>query len=73
MSNFLKIRKDAAVPKALTTGNKMLDYVLQSRVTSKAPYVGYGIKAINTSPQVGAHVAHGINAYNESCRSRKKK
>lgn len=73
VSNFLKIRKDAAVPKTLTTGNKMLDYVLQSRVASKAPYVGYGIKAINTSPQVGAHVAHGINAYNESCRSRKKK
>lgn len=51
----------------------MLDYVLQSRVASKAPYVGYGIKAINIPPQVGAHIAHGINAYNESCRNHKKK
>ncbi len=51
----------------------MLDYVLQSRIASKAPYIGYGIKAINIPPQVGAHVAHGINAYNESCDNRKKK
>ncbi len=72
-SNFMKIRKDAAIPKTLTTGNKMLDYVLQSRIASKAPYVGYGIKAINIPPQVGAHIAHGINAYNESCSNRKKK
>lgn len=72
-SNFIKIRKDATVPKTLTTGNKMLDYVLQSRISSKAPYIGYGIKAINIPPQVGAHIAHGFNACNESCRNRKKK
>ncbi len=72
-SNFIKIRKDAAVPKTLTTGNKMLDYVLQSKIANQAPYIGYGIKAINIPPQIGAHIAHGINAYNESCRNHKKK
>ena len=72
-SNCIKIRKDAAVPKTLTTGNKMLDYVLQSKIANQAPYIGYGIKAINIPPQIGAHIAHGINAYNESCRNHKKK
>lgn len=71
--NFMKIRKDAAVEKTLTTGNKMLDHVIQSKVSGKIPYIGHAIKAINIPPQVGAHIAHGVNAYNESCISRKKK
>lgn len=35
-------------------------------------YFLYEIKAINIPPQIGAHIAHGINAYNESCRKHKK-
>ncbi len=68
--NFIKIRKDASVEKTLTTGNKMLDHIVQSKVSSKIPYLGHAIKAINIPPQVGAHIAHGINAYNESCSNR---
>ena len=51
----------------------MLDHIVQSKVSGKIPYLGHAIKAINIPSQVGAHIAHGINAYNESCSNRKKK
>lgn len=37
------------------------------------PGIGKAVKLINTPPQIGAHIAHGINAYQESCGNRKKK
>lgn len=64
----MKIRKDASVAKPITTGSKVGDFII-----TKIPYVGKGIQAINIPPQIGAHIAHGINAYNESCNNRKKK
>lgn len=64
----MKIRKDAAVHKPITTGSTVGDYII-----TKMPYIGPVVKAINIPPQVGAHIAHGINAYNESCKKRKKK
>ena len=67
-SNFLKIRKDAAVPKPISTGSSIGDYVI-----TKIPYIGQAIKAYNRGSLGGAHIAHGVNAYNESCHNHKKK
>lgn len=67
-SNFIKIRKDAAVSKPISTGSIIGDYAI-----TKIPYIGQAIKAYNKGSFGGSHLAHGINAYNESCRSRKKK
>lgn len=67
-SNLLKIRKDASVPKPISTGSTIAD-----RTLTKIPVIGKGIKYLNASSFGGAHTAHGINAYKESCRNRKKK
>ncbi len=67
-TNFIKIRQDANVGKPISTGNAAGDFVL-----TKIPYIGKAVKSINIPPQVGAHIAHGINAYRESCGYRKKK
>lgn len=66
--NFLQIRKDAEVKKPISTGSGIADFMI-----SQIPGVGKVVKIINTPPQVGAHIAHGINAYRESCGSRRKK
>ncbi len=66
--NFMKIRKDAAVPKPVSTGSMVGDWVV-----TKTPVIGKGIKFLNRSNQAGAYVAHGINAYKESCGNRKRK
>ncbi len=66
--NFMKIRKDASVSKPITTGSVVGDWCL-----TQTPGIGKVVKIINTPPQVGAHIAHGINAYKESCGNRKKK
>lgn len=67
-SNFIKIRKDAAVSKPISTGSIIGDYAI-----TKIPYIGQAIKAYNKGSFGGSNIAHSINAYNESCRSRKKK
>lgn len=64
----LKIGKDAAVSKPISTGSIIGDYAI-----TKIPYIGQAIKAYNKGSLGGSHIAHGINAYNESCRGRKKK
>lgn len=68
VSNFNKIRKDAAVTKPISTGSSIGDYAI-----TKIPYIGQVIKAYNKGSLGGAHIAHNINAYNESCRNHKKK
>lgn len=67
-SNFIKIRKDASVSKPISTGS-----IIADRALTKIPIIGKGIKYLNAGSFGGAHTAHGINAYNESCRNRKKK
>ncbi len=62
----MKIRHDAAVGKPISTGNVAGDFVL-----TKIPYIGKAVKGINIPPQIGAHIAHGINAYKESCGKKK--
>lgn len=66
--NFMQIRKDAYVEKPISTGSVVGDWVL-----TKVPVIGTGIKYLNTGSFAGSHIAHGINAFNESCRNRKKK
>lgn len=66
--NFLKIRKDAEVKKIISTGSVMGDLIL-----TKIPVIGKGMRYINTGSAAGANIAHGINAYRESCGNRKKK
>lgn len=67
-SNFIKIRKDASVSKPIST-----DSIIADRALTKIPIIGKGIKYLNAGSLAGAHIAHGFNAYNESCRNRKKK
>lgn len=67
-SNFIKIRKDAAVSKPISTGSAIADKAL-----TQIPVIGKGIKYLNVGSFGGAHIAHGINAYGESCGNRKKK
>lgn len=67
-SNFVKIKKDASVSKPISTGHIVTDKVLTS-----VPVIGKTIKYLNAGSFGGSHLAHGINAYNESCRNRKKK
>ena len=64
----MKIRKDAAVPKPISTKSVLGDYVI-----TKIPVIGKGIKYLNAGSFGGSHLAHGFNAYNESCRNHKKK
>lgn len=66
--NFIKIRKEATVEKPISTGSSIADKML-----TKLPIIGKGIKYINLGSSLGAHTAHGINAYRESCGNRKKK
>jgi len=67
-SNFIKIRKDAAISKPITTNSTIGDYII-----TKIPYIGQTIKAYNNGSSGGAYIAHGKNAYNESCRNHKRK
>lgn len=62
VDNFLKIRKDAAVEKPLTTGTTIGDWIL-----TKIPGIGKGINAYNKGTFGGSNISHAINAYNESC------
>ena len=66
--NFLQIRKDAEVKKPISTGSNIADFAL-----SQLPGIGKAMKVINTPHQIGVHVAHGVNAYKESCSNRRKK
>lgn len=66
--NFAKIRKDASVKKPISTGSVIGDFVL-----TRTPIIGKAVKIINMPHQFGAHTAHGINAYKESCGKKKKK
>lgn len=66
--NFIKIKKDAAIQKPISTGSAIGDWVL-----TKVPVIGKGVKYINIGSTLGAYTAHGINAYRESCGKRKKK
>jgi len=68
ISNFNKIRKDAAVTKPISSGSMAGDTVF-----NKIPIAGKYIKNYNTGTSVGAHIAHAVNAYNESCSNHKKK
>lgn len=65
-NNFMKIRKDAKVSKPITTGNFIGDYWLQ-----RIPGIGSYIKYYNNGNLAGATIAHGIAAYNESCKNKK--
>lgn len=69
VKNFIKIKKDASVSKPISSGSSIAD---KSLVT-KIPVVGSIVKRLNQSSMVGAYIAHGINAYKESCINRKKK
>lgn len=66
--NFIKIRKDAAVGKPISTGSSIID----KRLT-QLPVIEKGIKYMNIGSSLGAYTAHGVNAYRESCANRKKK
>ncbi len=65
-NNFIKIRKDAEVTKPITTGNIVGDYLLQ-RIPKVGPYINY----YNNATLAGAAIAHGIAAYDESCKNSK--
>lgn len=67
-TNFMTIRRDASVNKPISTGSAVGDFALTT-----IPGIGKAVKLINTPPQIGAHIAHGINTYQESCGNRKKK
>ncbi len=66
--NFIKIRKDAAVSKPISTGSVIGDWAI-----TQIPVLGKGIKYTNQGYLGGATIAHGIAAYKESCGKRKKK
>ncbi len=68
VDNFLKIRKDAAVEKPLTTGTIIGDWIL-----TQIPGIGKGINAYNKGTFIGSNISHAINAYNESCNHAYKK
>lgn len=59
--NFIKIKKDAAIQKPISTGSAIGNWVL-----TKIPVIGKGVKYINIGSTLGAYTAHGINAYRES-------
>ncbi len=66
--NFLKMRKDTAVEKPISSGIPAVDYSI-----NRIPIIGKYIKAYNSSSQAGAALAQGMNAYHESCLASNKK
>ncbi len=66
--NFMQIRKNASVEKPISSGNMVADTQLK-----KIPVVGKYIGFYNNASFVTSNIAHGINAFNESCSNRKKK
>ena len=66
--NFLKIRKDTAVEKPFSSGLPAADSAIK-----RIPIIGKYINAYNLSSQIGAALAQGQNAYQESCQSVNKK
>ena len=66
--NFLKMRKDTAVEKPISSGIPAADYSI-----NRIPIIGKYIKAYNSSSQAGAALAQGMNAYHESCQTSNKK
>ena len=73
VKNFRTATKQTSVPKTISTGNRILDSILQSRVLNKVPKVKQVIKAVNYGPQIGANIARAKIAVTESCRKSKKK
>jgi hypothetical protein len=73
IKNFRTATKQTPVPKTISTGNRVLDGILQSRALNKVPRVKQVIKAVNYGPQIGANVARAQIAVTESCRKSKKK
>ena len=71
--NFLTITKETKVPKTISTGSKVLDFIAQSKITKQIPYVGNVVKAVNYGPQIGSNIARIQAAHQENCRNRKKK
>ena len=70
--NFLTITKETKVPKTISTGSKVLDFIAQSKIAKSIPYVGKSVKAANYGPQIGANAARIQAAYKESCGNRRK-
>ena len=68
VDNFLKIRKDTAVEKPFSSGLPAADSAIK-----RIPIIGKYINAYNLSSQIGAALAQGQNAYQESCQSVNKK
>ena len=66
--NFMKIQKESAIRKPISSGIPAVDIKLKS-----IPAIGKYINLYNNSHQTAATIAHGINAYRESCRNSKKK
>ena len=70
--NFTTITKETKIPKTISTGSSVLDFIAQSKITSSIPYVGKVVKAANYGPQIGANAARIQAAYKESCGNRRK-
>ncbi|MCQ2735439.1 MAG: hypothetical protein MJ212_05785 [Alphaproteobacteria bacterium] len=73
VKNFRTATKQTPVPKAITTGNRVLDGILQSRALNKVPKIKSIVKAVNYGPQIGANIARAQVAVTESCKKGKKK
>lgn len=69
---YKEVSKVMDMPKSkISTGNKMLDYVLKSKLTKKVPYVGQVISAYKIGPKIGTGVARAKAVYDETCKKRK--
>ena len=66
--NFLKMRKDTAVEKPISSDIPAADYAL-----NRIPIIGKYIKAYNLSSQACSTLAQALNAYHESCQTINKK
>lgn len=67
VKNFITATEQTPVPKAITSGNKVLDYVIQSKIAQKTPVAGVIIKAYNYGSAAGTNIARGQIAITESC------
>ena len=73
IKNFRTAPKQTPVPKTISTGNSILDGVLQSHALNKVPRVKQLVRALNYGPQIGANIARAQIAITESCRKSKNK
>ena len=73
IKNFRTATKQTQITKAITTGNKALDFIIQSKLMKKTPVTGGLIKDYNLGNTIGANIARGQIALTESCFSKNRK